>query len=160
MARGLGGSEEAATNPAPERHRQEIGRFGEARSLSYLRASLEPRPISGISLAPKAFDGATSGLLIRAASIAIVEEETWNVRFHEQTTRVPWRVIEWGAVMNGLCWLLIRLWIDGHLPQRRGLRRISHGGVPLAEPTATSASGSPVRGERRGGAYRIQEEVP
>jgi hypothetical protein len=101
MARGLGGSEEAATNPAPERHRQEIGRFGEARSLSYLRASLEPRPLSGISLASKAFDGATSGLLIRAASIAIVEEET-----------------------------------------------------------AISASRSPIRGERRGGAYRIQEEVP
>jgi hypothetical protein len=50
----------------------------------------------------------------QAASLLLPEpwtprdEETWNMRFHEQTTRLPLRVIEWCAVMIGLCWLFIR----------------------------------------------------
>jgi len=73
--------------------------------------------------------------------VVLLDVETWDVRFHEQTTSMRWRVIEWGAVMIGLCWLFIRLWVNRDLPRRERLRpRSPHRPSPTLTWVARSST--------------------
>jgi hypothetical protein len=36
---------------------------------------------------------------------------------------VAWRTIAWGAIVAGLCWLLVRVWTDSMLERKRSAWR-------------------------------------
>src|SRR5580692_11791239 len=83
---------------------------------------------------------------------AVEEAGDGGLRFHEETESLPWRVIDWSAVMVGLCWLLFRMkkYAAGRgvpCDARRGdRRRVSGGGdVQNVSPRPrTSATDVPV----------------